>query len=146
MDTYPASSGPNKTFVFILGFVFGALLLGAGLYVYTNFFSSGTDKESGFKVTPTKEFTLSVTAPLEGETVSTEKVKISGSTGVASVLVVNGGEEDTIIETVSGAFSIDYGLTLGENQITVTAYEEDSGESRTKTLDILYLNEDLETL
>lgn len=146
MDTYQASSGPNKTFVFILGLVIGAVVLGAGMYIYANFFSSNGDESSKFTVTPTKEFALSTTSPLDNDTVSTETVKINGNTGVSSIVVINGGVEDTIITTASGVFSVDYKLALGENQITLTAYDEDTGGSRTKTLNLLYLNENLDSL
>ena len=146
MDTYQPGSGPNKTFVFILGLVIGALILGISVYVYTNFFSPNEGDSSKFTVTPTKEFALSTTSPLDNDTVSTETVKINGNTGVSSIVVINGGIEDTIITTASGVFSVDYKLALGENQITLTAYDEKSGESTTKTLNLLYLNEDLDSL
>ena len=146
MDTYQPGSGPNKTFVFILGLVIGALILGISVYVYANFFSTAEGDSSKFTVTPTKVFALSTTSPLDNDTVSTETVKINGNTGVSSIVVINGGIEDTIITTASGVFSVDYKLALGENQITLTAYDEKSGESRTKTLNLLYLNEDLDSL
>jgi len=146
METYQASSGPNKTFVFILGLAIGAVILGAGIYVYSNFFASENANESEFTVTPTKEFALSVATPPEAETVSTDKVKISGGTGIASLVVINGGLEDTIVEATNGTFSVDYVLSLGENQIIVTAYDEASGDSRVKTINVLYLNENLENL
>lgn len=146
MDTYPASSSPNKTFVFILGLVIGAIVLGAGIYVYSNFLSSEAENVSKFTVTPTKEFVLSTTSPIDNDTVSTETVKISGNTGVSSIVVINGGIDDTIITTASGVFSVDYKLALGENQITLTAYDEISGDSRTKTINLLYLNENLDNL
>ena len=146
MDTYQPGSGPNKTFVFILGLIFGALILGITVYLYTNFFSTNESNSSKFTVTPTKEFALSTTSPLDNDTVSTETVKINGNTGISSIVVINGGVEDMIITTASGVFSVDYKLALGENQITLTAYDETSGESRTKTLNLLYLNEDLDSL
>lgn len=146
MDTYPASSSTNKTFVFILGLVIGAIVLGAGIYVYSNFLSSEAENVSKFTVTPTKEFVLSTTSPIDNDTVSTETVKISGNTGVSSIVVINGGIDDTIITTASGVFSVDYKLALGENQITLTAYDEISGDSRTKTINLLYLNENLDNL
>ena len=146
MDTYQPGSGPNKTFVFILGLVIGALILGISVYVYTNFFSPNEGDSSKFTVTPTKVFALSTTSPLDNDTVSTETVKINGNTGVSSIVVINGGIEDTIITTASGVFSVDYKLALGENQITLTAYDEKSGESRTKTLNLLYLDENLDSL
>ena len=116
------------------------------MYVYANFFSTDEGDSSKFTITPTKEFALSTTSPLDNDTVSTETVKINGNTGVSSIVVINGGIEDTIITTASGVFSVEYKLSLGENQITLTAYDEKSGESRTKTLNLLYLNEDLDSL
>lgn len=145
MDPYHTTSGPNKFIVFLFGLLVGVAILAGYLFVSDRFLNKEEEK-SDVKVTPTKEFALSLANPKDGETVSTDKIKLTGSTGVASVLVVNGGKEDTVIESADGAFSIDYGLNLGENQITVVAYDEVSGESRTETIDVLYLNEDLESL
>ena len=145
METSQPSSGPNKTFVFIFGLVLGIAILGAGIYIYSNFFSA-EDESKGFNVTPTKEFSLSVASPVEGLTVAVDKAKISGITGIASIIVINGGAQDTIIEAANGTFSVDYGLILGENLISVTAYDQISGESRTKTISVLYLNENLDNL
>ena len=145
MDPNQQSSGPNKFLIFLLGLVIGAALVGGGLYVFSNFLSGDAD-ERAFKVTPTKEFTLSVSIPANGDTVSSDKVKISGSTGTSSVVIVSGGAEDIIVEASNGNFSNDYGLVLGENLINITAYDENSGESRTSSINGLYFNEDLETL
>ena len=145
METYQASSGPNKAFVFILGLVLGMVILGAGLYIYANVWTTG-EESSEFKVTPTKVFSLSVASPTEGETIAVNKVKISGATGVATIVVINGGTEDAIIEAANGTFSVNYSLALGENLISVTAYDQISGESRTKTISVLYLNENLDNL
>ncbi len=144
MDPYQTQSGPNKTFVFILGLIIGAILVGGFIFAYTTFFTS--EEESKFSVTPVKEFTLDIANPPDGETVSKEKITVSGSTGTKSIVVINGGKEDVIVETSNGAFSVSYDLELGENSLTVTAYEEDSGDSRTSSVNILYLTEDLESL
>lgn len=144
MDPYQQTTGPNRFLIFVLGLVIGGAILGGAWFVRSTYFSK--DLETNFSVTPTKEFSLSVSSPKTGDTVSTKKIKISGSTGTASVVVINGGVEDTIVETVNGTFSVEYNLILGENQITVVAYDEQTGGSRTETIDILYLDENLETL
>lgn len=144
MDPYQPSSGPNKTFVFILGLILGAVLVGGFIFAYSTFFSS--EEDSKFSVTPVKEFTLDIANPPDGETVSKEKITVSGSTETKSIVVINGGKEDVIVQTSNGAFSVSYDLELGENYITVTAYEEDSGDSRTNSVNILYLTEDLDSL
>ncbi len=144
MDPYQVSTGPNRLLVFILGLIIGSAILAAGLYVYSNYFSN--DEAADVNVIPTKKFALSLTNPKDGATVSTAKTKISGTTGTKSLVVVNGGVEDTIVEAANGTFSIDYKLALGENQLTITVYDEDSGESRTENVNVLYLDESLESL
>lgn len=144
MDPYQTSSGPNRFLVFVLGIVIGALVAAGVWYARTNFFAE--EEPSEFKVTPTKEFTLSVGSPKNGDTISTKSIKVTGNTGTSSVVVVSGGTEDVILDAKSGNFSVDYKLALGENQITVVAYDEDSGDSRTQSFDVLYLNENLDSL
>jgi hypothetical protein len=143
MDPYQTSTGPNRLLVFIIGLIVGSALITAGLYVYSNYFSK---EEADVSLSSTKKFALSVAYPKDGDTVSTAKTKISGTTGTKSVVVVNGGQEDTIVEATDGSFSIDYKLALGENQLTITVYDEDSGESRTENVNVLYLDENLDNL
>lgn len=145
MDPYQPQSGPNKTFVFILGLIIGAILIGGSIFAYSNFFPKD-EEESEFKVTPTNEFILNIANPPDGDTVSAKKITVSGNTGTKSVVVINGGTEDVIVETSSGAFSASYNLGLGENPLTITAYEVDTGDSRTKSVNVLYLDEDLNNL
>ena len=144
MDPYQTQSGPNKTFVFILGLIIGVIIVGGGIFAYSTFLPK--EDKSEFKVTPVKEFTLNIANPPDGETVSKEKVTISGNTRTKSIVVINGGKEDVIVETVNGAFSVSYILELGENSLTITAYEEETGDSRTNIVSVLYLTEDLEIL
>lgn len=144
MDPYQTQSGPNKTFVFILGLIIGVIIVSGGIFAYSTFLPK--EDKSEFKVTPVKEFTLNIANPPDGETVSKEKVTISGNTRTKSIVVINGGKEDVIVETVNGAFSVSYILELGENSLTITAYEEETGDSRTNIVSVLYLTEDLEIL
>ena len=145
MDPYQVSTGPNRLLVFLIGLIVGSALLTAGLYVYSNYFPKD-EKSADVSVNPVKKFALSVESPKDGETVSIPKTKISGTTGTKSVVVVNGGEEDTIVEAANGTFSIDYKLALGENQLTITVYDEDSGKSNTENISVFYLDENLDTL
>lgn len=144
MDPYQTQSGPNKTFVFILGLIIGVIIVSGSIFAYSTFLPK--EDKSEFKVTPVKEFMLNIANPPDGETVSKEKVTISGNTGTKSIVIINGGEEDVIVETSNGAFSVSYILELGENSLTITAYEEETGDSRTNIVNVLYLTEDLEIL
>ncbi|MEX0616895.1 MAG: hypothetical protein WD231_03755 [Candidatus Woykebacteria bacterium] len=148
MDPYQQTSGPNRFLVLLVGLVVGILISIGVFYVRAAFFTKEEEvpQTQSFKVTPTNELTLSLTSPTDGDTVATDSVKISGSTGKSSVVIVNGGSEDVIAEAKGGIFSINYNLELGENILTVVAYDEQSGESRTQDLNILYINENLETL
>lgn len=142
MDPYQTSSSPNRFLIFILGVVIGAILFTGILYIRSTFFQQGPSES---EVT-TKELILSLSSPKDGETVSKDVVKISGNTGTSSIVIINGGKEDVIVEAKNGSFSVNFKLVLGENQINITAYDEDSGESRTQSVDVLYLNENLENL
>ncbi len=142
MDPYQTSSSPNRFLIFILGVVIGAILFAGILYIRSTFFQQGPSES---EIT-TKELMLSLSSPKDGETVSKDIVKISGNTGTSSIVIINGGKEDAIVEAKNGSFSVDYKLVLGENQLTITAYEEGSGNSRTQGANVLYLNENLEDL
>ncbi len=143
MDTYQTGSSPNRLLTFLVGFAVGVVVVAGFLYLRSNFFTK--EEPSELKVT-TKEFILSLSSPKDGETVSSATINISGTTGVASIVVINGGSDDVILEAKKGDFTTPYKLVLGENQLTLTAYEQRSGDSRTQSVNILYLNENLEDL
>jgi len=89
---------------------------------------------------------LSITNPNDGDTTSAATIKIAGSTGTPSIVVINGGKDDMIIDASSTSFSVNYKLTLGENQINVTVYDPKSGDSKTDSRNILYINTPLPSL
>ena len=146
MDPYQTTTGPNRFIVLLAGILVGVAAIGSYLLVNDKFLTKKEEPAPQYKVTPVNELTLSLSNPNDGETVSTGTVKISGSTGIPTIVIINGGQEDVIVEASNGTFSADYKLTLGENQVTITAYEPSSGDSRDKVVDLLYLNENLESL
>src|SRR3989344_8147527 len=139
MDPYQTTTGPNRFIVLLAGILVGVAAIGGYLLVNDRFLNKKDEPAPQYKVTPVNELILSLANPKDGETVSTGTVKISGSTCIPTIVIINGGEEDVIVEATNGTLSTDYKLGLGENQVTITAYDQSSGDSREKVVDLLYL-------
>lgn len=142
MDTQ-SSSGAPRLLVLIIGIVLG-LLLAAGIA----FVKAGLDSRSGDSqvTTETAGILLSINSPSEGDVTSDKKVAVKGSTGKDTVVAITGGAEDQIGETKDGKFSIEINLVEGENEITVYAFDPNTGEAVQDTLSLLYLKENLASL
>ncbi|OGY23926.1 MAG: hypothetical protein A2Y57_04320 [Candidatus Woykebacteria bacterium RBG_13_40_7b] len=127
-------------FVLIVGGVaLGWLLWNQG---YLNF---GTSKVA--TTTPTKTdlqpLTLKITEPEDGYTSDSKLVSIKGAVSRQSTIMVYGGASDEIVESDGGSFNINYSLNEGENEITITASDQD-GDEKSETLNIFYLSEILD--
>lgn len=93
-----------------------------------------------------KPLNLVVTSP-ESNTATPEKsITVRGTTGVSSVVTVSLGTQSKVAATSGNSFSVKLDLTEGKNTITVVAYNTNTAGSQTKTVNILYLNEDLTSL
>jgi hypothetical protein len=126
----------SKILYIAAGFLAGILVLGILFYI-----SSVMNKpKDESKNTNQSGFTLNLTdAPDDGYSTSQNKVTIAGSTGTEAVVVVNGGPIDETVPTSNGNFSLSYTLSEGENQLTITAFDQKTGESKTTTRSVLYL-------
>ena len=136
MDTRVNNRSPIIPLLF--GLILGLILAGAFVYLRANFF----DKES--KSGPSSQIQgllLSITSPLDGAVVSSNNLKIEGSSGKDSYIVVTGGSEDVVAQTNNGNFSLSVKLVGGENQLLVYAFDASSGAAVQSTLNILQFSE-----
>jgi hypothetical protein len=132
------SRGFSIILLLIIGVIVGLVI--AGVFAFIN--SRRSEKDTK----PTAETAgvlLTLSTPTDGDVTSEEAVTVSGSTGKDTVVVLTGGTSDTISETKGGKFSAKVTLREGENELTVYAFDTDSGESAQTTLNVLYLAEEL---
>ncbi|OGY25252.1 MAG: hypothetical protein A2134_02100 [Candidatus Woykebacteria bacterium RBG_16_39_9b] len=132
----------KKSIIFTagLGIVVGILLSLLFWYLRT---ASPEPVPSGTSQSTPNELVLALSNPEDGTTVNKDIITVSGKTGVPAIVVVNGGAEDIILEKTDGTFSTEYKLLEGENEVTVTVFDE-TGNEKTETRNILYLNEQID--
>ncbi len=124
------------------GFLTGVLFIGVLFY----FFLKAGPGPILNNLVGKETFKLSLTeAPADGASLSQAEVKISGKTGTEAIIVINGGSDDSVLQTAGGKFQTNYKLLEGENELTITAFDQNSGEILTTTRSLLYLSE-LESL
>jgi cytoskeletal protein RodZ len=80
--------------------------------------------------------TISITEPNNNITADEETLTIKGDTTNTSYILNN--ETKTIVED-NGCFSLEYTLTEGENDITITAVKENTGQEAVTNLVITYI-------
>jgi hypothetical protein len=73
-----------------------------------------------------KEIPLTVTSPIEGSTVATEKVAVKGTTSANAEVFVN---ETELKANAKGEFSTTITLDEGDNIISIVANDEDGNSS-----------------
>jgi len=86
--------------------------------------------------------TISITEPNNNITVDEETLTISGETTNATYILNN--EQKTLVNN-DGGFSLKYQLEEGENDITITAIKEDTGQEAITNLIITYVPKEEET-
>lgn len=129
------TSRPAKLFIFILGLLVGGLAASS----YFFFFASEVKKEPGQVTSETKGILLSIDSPENGSVTSNSRVKLDGTTGKNTIVIITGGKQDAISQTSEGKFSQEVELFEGENQLTVYAFDKATGENAQASLNILYL-------
>jgi hypothetical protein len=77
--------------------------------------------------------------PINGYLSDTNLVTINGKSENGSLIIIQSPIAEKIIKLEGNNFSLDFPLSLGENVITITIYQEKNIEE--KTLKIYYLKE-----
>ena len=95
------TSRPAKLFIFILGLLVGGLAASS----YFFFFASEVKKEPGQVTSETKGILLSIDSPENGSVTSNSRVKLDGTTGKNTIVIITGGKQDAISQTSEGKFS-----------------------------------------
>lgn len=93
--------------------------------------------------TPTaKEFSLSITAPLDEAIEPTKDVVVSGATAPGAIVVIQGPlDVDVVIAGETGAYAGKVTAVEGKNDMFVTAYTEN--KEATKRISIYFIEENL---
>jgi len=89
-----------------------------------------------------KTFKLTLTSPTDNLATNQNVITISGSVNKKAIILISGGLQEEAIETTN-QFSQNYELTAGDNQIEVTAFDEEGNEA-TQVKNILYVKESLD--
>lgn len=100
------------------------------------------DKENE-KVTESNILALVLTEPLKSLTTNSKTLTISGTTTIASVIIINSPLKNLVLESSDGKFSTKLDLVEGKNTINITAFNKNTGEGQTLLRDVLFLDEDL---
>ena len=138
MEVQTTKSTPTLL-ILIIGIVIGLLIAGAFFLVKSRFIN---EDEAGV-TTETQGLLLSISKPADGDNTSSSELSITGSAGKDAIVVVTGGVDDVIVETKSSNFTAKVKLLEGENELTVYAFDPETGASTQDTLNILYLKEEL---
>jgi len=97
--------------------------------------NSSTKKTTTYQVIVKKEKpNLEITQPKDGETISTEEVKIIGKTDKEVIIDVN---NFPVVVNALGEFQTSVKLNPGENKINISA-QDIAGNMETKTLTLVY--------
>ena len=129
----------SKILYIAIGLLLG-LAAASGLFYFYSNQNKPSAAPAASSVSKTFNLVLSE-APADGFATSEAKVKLSGTTGTEAVVVVNGGESESIVQTAGGRFDLTYTLVEGENSITVTAFDQNTGVAKTITRNVLYLTD-----
>jgi len=97
------------------------------------------------KITPTmpifqpKTQTLEIQEPANGSVVDKNTIVIKGKAEKNSLMIVQSHTAEKALKLTDNNFSLEFPLSLGENLIKITIYQEKNSDE--KTLKIYYLNE-----
>lgn len=84
---------------------------------------------------------LSIDQPLDESVTDKKSITVNGKTNPNATIIVNTASDDQVVKpATTGDFSITVPLNDGENQITLTAIN-DNGEEVTKQLTVTYSTE-----
>lgn len=133
-------SHPTKLPILIVGVVLGILLSATLLFVKIIFFDS--PKQPATNITPALK--LDLDSPRENLATSSKTLKISGSTGIKSIVTVSLGTQQKVVNADSRTFTVNFDLSVGKNSLTVTAFDPQTGNTSTLSRTILYLAEGLD--
>ncbi len=131
----------RKTVLIFISVSLIILLAAALIFLSIRFVSSGKKSSSD-----NSKITLELKSPPDSFATNQPTLKISGSTGKASVVTVANESTQKIIQAENGKFSTDVALIEGKNTINIVAFDPTSGQSKTINREVLYLNEDLSGL
>lgn len=133
-----SSKGASFVVILIVGLLIGLLVAGAAAFLY----SKKTTQKQATPQTENKGILLSVTSPVNGTTISESSPTIKGTTGKDSVVVITGGESNIVTESESGNFTARVTLSEGKNDLSVYAFDPQTGESAQTSISLLYLKDE----
>lgn len=89
---------------------------------------------------------LEISTPENFTATNQSKIKLAGQAKGRSYITINSNKKQLILDSQNGEFSTDLELSEGKNTISITAYNPDTGQAQTATKEVLYINEDLNSL
>jgi Glucodextranase, domain B len=122
---------------FLIGILFSITVWSTNSIVQMR---SSTPDEAGSINQTGSHLIINVTSPISGAVVRSDTITISGTTSAPTVVVISGGNADTVVDSGSNKFSTTYKLKEGENEVTVTAVDS-AGDENSSILNVLYSKE-----
>lgn len=129
----------------VIGFALG-LLITFGIWTANKAIQNKSEAPSEeTEITETAEptptpvgFSLNLLSPEDDALIDTNKVELKGSSLAEAIIVIVGENEEKIIEAdENGSFATEISLIRGINEITVTAFNQNSEET-SKTINVVY--------
>lgn len=97
-----------------------------------------SEVETALTPTPMPEFSLLITSPEDNSISSKTSIEVNGQTIPSAIVVILYQEGEKILEADgNGNFSTEITLAGGENEITISAYDQEDNEI-SKTLTVVY--------
>ena len=111
---------------------------GAGTYWYFNLRDSDQPQIPQASPSPTVAFSLVVDSPSDQTVVEDNRLTVSGMTAPNTAVTIFTESDESIVQSdTSGKFEGIITLTMGINNLVVSAFS-DSGEEKTVVMDVIY--------
>ncbi len=92
----------------------------------------------------TQKQELTITTPTDGDVVTQKSITIEGSTAPKNQVVISGPIDETMTQAPDdGSFGVSLDLEFGENEITITSYNEVGEIAASTTIVVTYTDEEL---
>jgi hypothetical protein len=103
--------------------------------------NASTDEITPSPAAQNEALKITIATPEDNSFVNTNSLKVAGASKPGTTITITGGAKDVVGEANSdGSFALDTALKEGENQLTITVYDQ-AGQQKTVTKTVYALVE-----